>query len=37
MGLPFGEVAKRSVGVAYGIFLCVVNGAKFLCVVNVGL
>jgi hypothetical protein len=36
MGLSFGEVVERSIGVASGIFFCIANGAKFLCVVNVG-
>jgi hypothetical protein len=36
-GLSFGEVAKGWVNVVGGKLLCVVDGAKLLCVCNVGL
>jgi hypothetical protein len=36
MGLSFEEVAKGWVDFASGICFCVVNGAKFLYVANIG-
>ncbi len=36
MGSSFGEVSKGWVDIVGGKPLCVVGGAKFLCVVNVG-
>jgi hypothetical protein len=36
MGSSFGKVAEVWAGIASGKFLCVANGAKLLCVVDLG-
>jgi len=35
VGLSFGKVVESWVGVVGGKFFCVVDGAKFPCVINV--
>ncbi len=36
MGLSFSEVAKGRASIIDGKFFCVVNGAIFFCVIDVG-